>query len=254
VTECKNSHPYYRAKTKVVKQTSWNNLNINVVDHVLTAPSSLSDALKANNLTVLTTILKSVPGLFDALNTNARGFTLFAPNDAALKAATGNATIAQLLTNQTVLAAVLANHVVNGTTVYSPEVGAGATSAAGEKISAQKNNTGVFLSSGPSTVQVVQPDVLLRNGVLHIIDGVFLNADSNPSAASSAFQSATSAAGSAPSTTETAPVGASTTASGSGSGSSPSSGSSGAVSLGFSKSTVVVSVLGTLAGGLMTLF
>jgi uncharacterized surface protein with fasciclin (FAS1) repeats len=106
--------PPSRAKTKVVKQTSWNNLNINVVDHVLTAPRSLTDTLKANNLTVIAAVLQQVPGLFNALNTGARGFTLFAPNDAALKAATGNATIAKLLANQTILANVLANHVVNG--------------------------------------------------------------------------------------------------------------------------------------------
>jgi hypothetical protein len=99
-----------------VNQTVFQNLEINVVDAVLDTPGNLSNALVSNNLTTLEGILRSVPGpkggnLLDYLNNDARGFTLFAPQDAVLKAAEANATIAAQLANTTTLATVLGNHV-----------------------------------------------------------------------------------------------------------------------------------------------
>jgi hypothetical protein len=44
-----------------------------------------------------------------------------------------------------------------------------------------------FLYSDWSTVQVVQPETLLRNSIVHIINELFLNTDANPTAALSAF-------------------------------------------------------------------
>jgi uncharacterized surface protein with fasciclin (FAS1) repeats len=107
----------------VVKQLQWQNLAINVVDGVIDPPGNLSNALVAQNLTTLATILGSLPGptggkLLEYLDKNARGFTLFAPRDEALKAAMGNQTIAAMLTNTTTLATVLGNHVRRPTFVF----------------------------------------------------------------------------------------------------------------------------------------
>lgn len=49
------------------------------------------------------------------------------------------------------------------------------------------NATGHFVTSGNVTAQIVQPDVLLPNGVLHVIDRVLLNTQIDSGAASSAY-------------------------------------------------------------------
>lgn len=77
---------------------------------------------------------------------------------------------------------------INGTSVYSPElVGQSFVSAAGEALTFAINETGQYVTSGNTTAQIVQPDVLLRNGVVHVIDRVLFNTEENASAASSAY-------------------------------------------------------------------
>jgi hypothetical protein len=130
-----------------------------------------------------------------------------------------------------------------------------ATSASGQYITSAGNAT---IVSGGQDVHIVTPDVLLSNGVLHVIDSVILNANQNSAVASSAYESATSAAGSAPKTTETAPIGNTATFSQTGAGASSTSGSgsggkNAAVALGVNPITVAVSLVGVLAGGLLTL-
>lgn len=72
--------------------------------------------------------------------------------------------------------------------MYSPELsGQNFTSAAGEPLSFVLNATGHFVTSGNVTAQIVQPDVLLPNGVLHVIDRVLLNTQIDSGAASSAY-------------------------------------------------------------------
>lgn len=77
---------------------------------------------------------------------------------------------------------------INGTTLYSPLLAGSQnyTSAGGEGLSFNLNETGQYVTLGNTTAQIVQPDVLLPNGVVHIIDRVLFDTDSNPSAASSA--------------------------------------------------------------------
>lgn len=112
----------------------------------------------------------------------------------------------------------------NGTTVYSSSLAnATYTSAAGQYLHFSSNSTGKFVTSGSTTARIVQPDVLIKNGVFHIIDHVLVNDQVNEGAASSAFNSATEAAGH--SSTETGPVGVPT----GGSSTSGSGGSNGAV-------------------------
>lgn len=77
---------------------------------------------------------------------------------------------------------------INGTTLYSPLLTGSQnyTSQAGETFSFSINATGQYVTQENITALIVQPDVLLPNGVIHIIDRVFLNTDSDPSAAASA--------------------------------------------------------------------
>ena len=101
----------------VTQTTTWNNLQINIVDAVIDTPGNLSNALDANNLTALEAVLKQVPTeyegknitLFELLDTKVHGFTLFAPTDAAFASAAGS--LASLQSNATAVMAVLGNHV-----------------------------------------------------------------------------------------------------------------------------------------------
>ena len=76
---------------------------------------------------------------------------------------------------------------INGSTVYSPLLtGQNYTSAAGEPLSFALNATGHYVTSGNVTARIVQPDVLLPNGVIHVVDRVLVNTESDAGAASSA--------------------------------------------------------------------
>ncbi|KZT24329.1 FAS1 domain-containing protein [Neolentinus lepideus HHB14362 ss-1] len=210
----------------VTQQNQYQNLHINVVDAVIDIPGSLEAALSSNNLSTLSTILSNVQvpngqgSLLSVLNDNARGFTLFAPTDSAIAAVQSQ--LSSLGNDGSGLANLLGNHVINGTAAYSPNfMEQNYTSAAGEPLDVVANSTGVFVFSGNGSAKamVTKPDVILRNGVMHIIDAVLVDTDSDSGAASSAYASATSQA--AQSTTETGPVGSTPTMSGgSGSGSS----------------------------------
>ncbi|GBE78639.1 FAS1 domain-containing protein [Sparassis latifolia] len=261
--------------TMVTNTTMYGNITINVINTVLSFPPSLSDVVMMDmnaSLSSLQTVLQEInveyfnastgethnTSTFDVLNMGAHGFTLFAPNSSALDAI--SSALQSLSNNQTLADTILLNHVINGTSVYSSElVGMNYTSAAGEPLLFMMNTTGQYVTSGNVTAKIIQPDVLLSNGVIHVIDRVFLNEKSDMSAASSAAASATSAAGH--STTESAPIGFSQTASLTASGSNaaqPSNSKSAAVATyaqsGSTKMWAVgLTVLGAIVGGYITL-
>ncbi|KAL5507500.1 hypothetical protein ACEPAH_6956 [Sanghuangporus vaninii] len=189
----------------VVNSTTVGNITVHVTTAVIDYPGDLEAALFANNLTSFTTALQNA-SLLDTLN-RQHGVTIFAPSDAAFAAAQQNLSAAG--SNATVLTNVLRNHVINGTTVYSGNLielgGSNVTTGAGEGLSATFNSTGGFVTVGNSTAGITTPDIVLWNGVLHIVDSVLLDSDSDESAASSAVSSANAAATS--STTESGPIG-----------------------------------------------
>lgn len=259
----------------VTNTTTYGNVTINVVSSVLSYPASFTNSVPYVNssLTSLESTLSnvSVPfynsstgslsnaSVLDVVNSGLRGFTLFAPNNSALAAIQNG--LATLESNTSLLQIILDNHLINGTSVYSPElVGQSFVSAAGEALTFAINETGQYVTSGNTTAQIVQPDVLLRNGVVHVIDRVLFNTEENASAASSAAASATSAA--AHSTTETRPIGYSQTAtldgaSGAGASSTSASKKSSATSvlMGATIGQMVaagLTALGIAVGGLMT--
>lgn len=196
----------------ITDTASYQNLLIQIVDAVVDVPGTITAAFATWQLSALSSALTSLN--FTTPLEAARGITVFAPNDAAIQSA--QSTLSTL--NTTTLASVLANHVINGTTVYSPLLTQGTyTSAAGAGFTFASNGSGIFVTSGNATARVVQSDIILENGVMHIIDTVLYNNHSDPGAASSAYNAYTSTAGqgaqqtggvgSGPTPTETGPIG-----------------------------------------------
>ncbi|KAK0443209.1 FAS1 domain-containing protein [Armillaria borealis] len=207
----------YNQPTSVSVQNSTvvENLLVNRINGVLIIPPNVSDVLVAQNLTYLagfldsTTITSSngsnetITGLLDG--DSVHGFTFFAPDNAAIELE--GSSLTSVADNKTALLTVLSNHIVNGTTIYSPSITASEnlTSAGGEPLTFTTNSSGTFVNSGGSSARIIKTDILCKNGVLHMLDRVLINTETNPEAATSAYESATFTAAS--STTETGPVG-----------------------------------------------
>jgi uncharacterized surface protein with fasciclin (FAS1) repeats len=134
---------------------------IHIIDTVLTIPESDSDTAVAAGLTslagALTTanLVSTVNGLSDV--------TIFAPSNSAFQAigsALGSLSVAQLTS-------ILEYHVVKGVIGYSsgltnttlPTVGGG-------NVTISIEDGSVFVNSA----KVILPDVLVANGVVHVID------------------------------------------------------------------------------------
>lgn len=177
------STPVQVVSTISLPQNATNkNLKAYILDAVLDAPPVLADALFSTNLSAFQAAAQqaSYIGSLEA----ARGLTIFAPsNQAAASLISANNSN---LGNVSTLTALLGNHVVNGTTIYSTQLPLNTTSASGEPLITSTNSSGAFVSSGSSTAKIIQPDILISNGVLHIIDNVLFNTAVNETAASSA--------------------------------------------------------------------
>lgn len=161
-----------KAPTKVVNSTTWKNLELIVIDSVIEIPGDLSYALDYNWITEWENYLKKI-SLWTDLNDDARGFTFFAPNTATC----GNPELQHTLEglNQSTLTSVLGNHIIKGATLYSSDLASGAGTISGQNISVATNSSGIFITAGHSTARVVTPDVILKNGVMHVVDEVLFN-------------------------------------------------------------------------------
>jgi len=200
---------------------SYKNLDIYVIDGVLSYPGDINSTFKSNtDLTAFANLAQDteVP-IWDTGNHTienvtvtdvlygVRGLTLLVPSN--VDPTQG------ISSNKTLLWNILRNHIINGTTVYSPTLtDVTYVSAAGQNLHFTSNSSGKFVTSGNTTARITQPDVLTKNGVFHIIDQVLLNPNVNENAAGGAYSSATSLAGH--SSTETGPVGVPTSGSNSG--------------------------------------
>lgn len=100
--------------------TSIRNLFISVVSNILIPPRRLGQIFEFNDLSSLGAVFSSVDSTFYSNGTNAtvfdalesdstRGFTLFAPNDAALRSA--GTQLRDLSSNETAVLTLLGNHV-----------------------------------------------------------------------------------------------------------------------------------------------
>ncbi|CAE6477838.1 unnamed protein product, partial [Rhizoctonia solani] len=123
----------------------------------------------------------------------AQGITIFAPTNQAFNAAL--AALGSQAQNASVVSAILANHVINGTSVYSTGLTSQSfASAGGQPYTFSTNSSGTYVTSGSSSARITRADIPIQNGVVHLIDNVLANNASNPEVAASAAVSQSSVA------------------------------------------------------------
>ncbi|PBP21997.1 Fasciclin-domain-containing protein [Diplocarpon rosae] len=162
---------------------------VHVIDTVLSLPGSPSMVAVESNLTALAGALTSA-NLVSAVN-GLKDVTIFAPSNAAFQRI-GSA--AASLTGAT-LTSVLEYHVVNGTVGYAGRLtNMSLPTLEGAQVKIEVGNK-VFVNSA----EVVVTDMIVANGVLHVIDNVLNPANTtatpNPAATTQpvAFSGAASA-------------------------------------------------------------
>ncbi|KAL9603537.1 MAG: hypothetical protein Q9179_002154 [Wetmoreana sp. 5 TL-2023] len=144
---------------------------VHIIDNVLTIPQNVSSTAIAAGLSGVAGALTQAD-LVDAVDT-LNDVTIFAPNNSAFQAI-GSA-LPNLTTSQ--LASILQYHVVNGTVAYSSTLENGTSVAAlsGGDLQITIADGDVFVNSA----KVLIPDVLVANGVVHVIDNVLNPNNSN---------------------------------------------------------------------------
>ncbi|KAI8937167.1 hypothetical protein NX059_006379 [Plenodomus lindquistii] len=162
---------------------------IHIIDRLLVIPETATETLSAANLTSLSGALNAT-NLVDTVNTTPN-LTIFAPNNEAIQNI-GSA-LANLTTDQ--ITDVLTYHVVSGLGYSSGlENGTELVTVNGESLTVTIGEGGIFVNNA----RVVVSDVLIANGVVHVIDEV-LNptnqtlADTGEDEGDSAFEGATPA-------------------------------------------------------------
>jgi uncharacterized surface protein with fasciclin (FAS1) repeats len=147
---------------------------IHIIDHVLTIPPTYAEAATAAGLSSLVGALNAT-GLMPI----SPNVTLFAPNNAAFQAIAGG--LSNLTTDQ--IRSVLTYHAVVGN---APGYSSGLTNGTvlktvnGANLTITINSGRVFVNGA----RVVTPDVLVANGVIHVIDAyvLFIHTLSTPQA------------------------------------------------------------------------
>ena len=166
---------------------------VHIIDSFLSLPSNISDTAVQLNLRSAAGAL-NIANLADAVDT-MMDVTCFVPNNAAFQAVGG--TFATSTPEE--LARILEYHVVNGTVGYSGTLSNGTmlTAMNGIGLTVTIADGDIFVNSA----RVLTPDVLVANGVVHVIDGVLnpgnRTAVANPTASAQepAFSGASSAEG-----------------------------------------------------------
>ena len=134
---------------------------VHAVDSFLTMPPNLTASLDALNLTATLGALEASGLGASPLPAN---LTAFIPNNAAFQAI-GSAlgTI-----NMTTLAGIVGYHIVPDVVAYSSDIKSGMnlTSATNETLHITESNGSIYVNSA----KVVVPNVLVSDGVIHVID------------------------------------------------------------------------------------
>lgn len=135
---------------------------MHIIDKVLTVPLNVSSSAAAAGLSALVGALQAekLTQTVDEL----KNVTIFAPANSAFQAigsALGNLTADQL-------SGILEYHVLNGTLAYSTDLKNDTqyTAVDGRNITVRIENGSVFVDSA----RVVTPNLLVANGVVHVID------------------------------------------------------------------------------------
>lgn len=185
-------------------------LSLHGINGLLTIPLNLTATLaqtKRFNSLLGAATKANVAGAL----TSSPGLTIFAPNDAAFTAA--GAALGPVEADQMMFANVLGNHVVNGTVIYTADLAEQAAknaadasmkqadgsilvskliSSTGAAFNITQDSTGSFwVNSNQTQARIVLggSDIPYNAGVIHTIDKVLWNTNSDPSALSSAVQS-----------------------------------------------------------------
>lgn len=158
---------------------------VHVIDKVLTMPMvrilphplilhtrkfESTDTTKMPSLSAVDSGLTGLAGALTSANLvstvdTARDITIFAPSNAAFERI-GSA-LPALQADQTMFQTVLTYHLVNGTVGYAGMLGnMSLTTAQGGMVQVEVVNKKVFVNSA----QVVISDVIVANGVVHVID------------------------------------------------------------------------------------
>ncbi|KUJ14993.1 Fasciclin-domain-containing protein, partial [Mollisia scopiformis] len=168
----------------VTPNISFTGGTIHIISSVLALPTSPSNTATSLNLTSLAGALTQA----DLVSTvdSLTDVTIFAPSNEAFSS------IGSLLGNLTTeeLTGILTYHVVNGTVGYSTMLtNTTLKTVGGGNVTIRVQDDGVFVNEAKVTV----PDVLVANGVVHVIDGV-LNPNNTSIAPPTSGASTTSAA------------------------------------------------------------
>lgn len=155
---------------------------IHIIDSVLTLPLNVLDTANAADLTAFRGAVNATDSI-EAVN-DTPDLTIFAPNNEAFQSVFS--ALQNLSTED--IASVLAYHVIEGTVGYSSLLENGSSyqtlNGANLTVTFGENGT-VFVNSA----RVVTPNVLVANGVIHIVDNVL-----NPNATAGPEPSATTGA------------------------------------------------------------
>ncbi|KAF7419537.1 hypothetical protein PC9H_002128 [Pleurotus ostreatus] len=210
----------------VLKSTKWKEIIINVVPVVLYIPGSLPQLLMKHKLVAFKAMLKetTAPGmpmnLLDALDASngygSHGFTIFAASDEAVMHAK-EMIPAMTLNDPHAMATVMQNHIINGTTIYSPTLCSStypfyAIASSGGPLTFMVNNTGTFVTinhndGGPiHSARILSTELLAHNGVVHVVDSILMSPYRDDNAAYAAYNQAAAMA-SQPFIPEQGPVG-----------------------------------------------
>ncbi|KAI1204602.1 FAS1 domain-containing protein [Annulohypoxylon truncatum] len=168
---------------------------IHIIDSLLHVPQNVSDTLSNSNLTAAEGAINTA-NLTDTI-IDTHNVTIFAPNNDAFEAI--GSIIGNLSSDD--LTSIVGYHVINGSVNYSTDLkNSTANAVNGEKLTITVNNGTIWVNSAKVTV----PDILLANGVVHVIDGV-LNPNNTSAAPDTTATSATAAFSGASSGTEGVP-------------------------------------------------
>jgi transforming growth factor-beta-induced protein len=157
---------------------------IHAIDTVLLPPdfadprgNNLDVVFASRDHEILRDALERVPGLIDSLDA-LESYTLFAPSDDAFAATVPEDALDQLFRREWSrhLACILQEHVISGPAVLSTAITNGLTARTlnantlAFAVSQVNNETTITVDN----ITISMPDLVTRDGVVHVIDGVIL--------------------------------------------------------------------------------
>ncbi|KIJ64833.1 hypothetical protein HYDPIDRAFT_40024 [Hydnomerulius pinastri MD-312] len=134
------------------------------ISNLLTVPGSISTTLPTINSSAFA-VEAAVAGVLNTYE-GQHGITLFVPQDSAFTSVNGTLTAL----NSSELASVINGHALNGT-FYSSQLSGTQVSLAGKPLSLSGSTVSL---QGGNSAKIVTSDILLENGVAHIVDTVLL--------------------------------------------------------------------------------